>query len=175
MKTGRCYLVMLLFRLLPETRLFGLKAFLLRFIGVKVGCNVRVCSSVRILGGGSLEIGDNTWVGHETLIFSSSSIKIGSCVDIGPRVYIGTGTHEIDAPGAHSAGQGLSRDVVIGDGVWLGACSAVLPGVSIGKKAVVAAGAVVAQDVVECTIVAGIPAKLLRAGLEKTGRDVIQL
>jgi acetyltransferase-like isoleucine patch superfamily enzyme len=153
---------MLLFRLFPETRLFALKALLLRWAGVKVGHNVRVCSSVTILGSGPLEIGDDTWVGQQVLIVSSSCVRIGSCVDIAPRVFIGTGTHQIDADGKHSAGLGINRDVVICDGVWLGVCSTILPGISIGHKAVVAAGAVVTKDVLARKIVGGIPAEILK-------------
>jgi acetyltransferase-like isoleucine patch superfamily enzyme len=109
-----------------------------------------------------LEIGDDTWVGHQVFIVSGSSVRIGSCVDIAPKVFIGTGTHDLDAEGAHSAGLGINRDVVVGDGVWIGACATILPGVSIGRKAVIAAGAVVAADVCEKQIVGGVPAKLLR-------------
>jgi acetyltransferase-like isoleucine patch superfamily enzyme len=161
-KNGKLYVCMLLFRLFPETRLFALKASLLRWAGIKVGHNVRVCSSVTILGSGSLEIGDDTWVGHQVLIISSSCVRIGSCVDIAPRVFIGTGTHQLDAEGKHSAGLGINRDVVIGDGVWLGACCTLLPGITIGTKAVVAAGAVVTRDVPERKVVGGIPAEILK-------------
>jgi acetyltransferase-like isoleucine patch superfamily enzyme len=153
---------MLLFRFFPETRFFGLKASLLRWAGAKVGSNVRVCSSVTILGPGSLKISDDTWIGHQVLIVSNSSVKIGSCVDIAPRVFIGTGTHQIDPEGKHSAGSGINRDVVVGDGVWLGVCATILPGISIGHKAVVAAGAVVTRDVPERKVVGGIPAEILK-------------
>lgn len=162
MKPERLYICNLLFHLLPETRCYPLKASLLRWAGAKVGSNVRVCSSVTILGPGCLEIGDDTWVGHQVFIVSSSSVRIGRCVDIAPKVFIGTGTHQLDPKGKHSAGLGINRDVVIGDGVWLGVCSTILPGISIGHKAVVAAGAVVTRDVPERKVVGGIPAEILK-------------
>lgn len=161
-KPVRIYLVSLLIRWIPETRGFALKARIIQWAGVKIGHQVRVCSSVTILGSGSLAIGDRTWVGHQSLIVSACSVTIGKDVDIGPCVYIGTGTHQLDAVGPRSAGKGLSQPVVIGDGVWLGAGSMILPGVTVGEKAVVAAGAVVAADVPARTIVGGIPAKELR-------------
>ena len=157
--TARLFLCGKLMALLPETRLFALKASLLRWAGVEVGSNVRICSSVTILGTESLSIGENTWIGPQVFISASADISIGSNVDIAPRAYIGTGTHEIDPVGPHSAGAGKAISIVIKDGVWLGAGALILPGVTIGQKAVVAAGAVVATDVDARTIVAGVPAK----------------
>lgn len=152
----------LIFFVLPETRLFGFKARILQLAGARLGRNVRVCSSASILGGGDLLIGDDTWIGHQVLICSSSRVAIGKAVDIGPRVYIGTGTHEIDSEGAHSAGAGINKDVVIADGVWLGVGSTVLPGVTIGEKSVIAAGAVVTEDVPPRVVAGGVPARVLR-------------
>ena len=127
-----------------------------------MGRNVRVCSSATILGNGSLEIGDDTWIGQQVLIICSSQVRIGSCVDVGPRVFIGTGTHELDPVGDHSAGTGINRDIIVGDGVWLCACTTILPGISVGSKAVVAAGAVVNRDVPARKIVGGVPARVLK-------------
>jgi acetyltransferase-like isoleucine patch superfamily enzyme len=153
---------MLWFRLLPETRCFALKSALLRWMGIKVGRGVRVCSSVTFLGNGCLEIGDDTWIGQQVLIICSSHICIGSNVDIGPRVFIGTGTHQLDPVGLHSAGVGVNKDVVVGNGAWLCASATILPGVSIGQKAVVAAGAVVTENVPDRKIVGGVPARGLK-------------
>ena len=162
MKPQRLYVCALLFKVLPETRCFSLKTLLLRWAGARIGSKVRICSSVTILGNGNLEIGDEAWVGHEVFIASSSCVKIGRCVDIAPRVFIGTGTHELDPCGDRSAGIGVNHDVIIGDGAWIGACAAILPGVSIGHKAVVAAGAVVTKAVGPREIVAGVPAKFVK-------------
>lgn len=118
-----------------------------------------------------LEIGQGTWIGQDVRISSSAKIRIGCCVDIGPQVMIATGTHEIDPVGEHSAGKGLNVDITVHDGVWLGARSLILPGVTIGRKAVVAAGAVVTKDVPEMCLVAGVPAvvkKSLGNGGEKS-------
>jgi len=146
---------------LPETRLFGFKAYLLQLAGARLGSNVRVCSSVSILGRGHLVVGDDTWIGHQVMICASSRVTIGKGVDIGPRVYIGTGTHEIDFYGAHSAGLGINHDVVIADGVWLGVGCIVLPGVTIGEKSVIAAGAVVTEDVLPRVMVGGVPGRVI--------------
>lgn len=149
-------------RQLPETRAFRLKAALLRWCGARVGANVRICSSATTFGNGELVIGHDVWIGHQAFICSSAQVRIGDCVDIGPQVYIGTGTHELDAMGPHSAGPGVNRPIEIGSGVWLGARTTVLPGVTIGRKAVTAAGAVVTQDVPPLHLVGGVPARVIR-------------
>jgi acetyltransferase-like isoleucine patch superfamily enzyme len=129
---------------------------------MKIGKNVRICSSVFMMGSGQLAIEDNTWIGHKAMIISTSSVKIGANVDIAPRVYIGTGSHEIDISGPRIAGKGTSQDIEIGDGVWIGAGAILLPGTKIAEKSIVAAGAVVKGNVPPYTLVGGIPAKVIK-------------
>jgi acetyltransferase-like isoleucine patch superfamily enzyme len=148
--------------IVPETSMFALKRSLLRWCGAKMAKNVRICSSARFFGCGALEIGGDTWIGHQCLMIASAEISIGACVDIGPQVYIGTGSHEIDSVGRHSAGKGKSMPIKIDDGCWLGAGSIILPGVRIGEKAIIASGTVVTQDVKPYTMVGGVPAKLIK-------------
>ena len=162
MKTYISYINSLIFRLLPETRWFGFKRFSIRLMGVNIGENVRVSSSVRIIGNGNLSIGDNTWIGPETMIVATSNISIGENVDIAPRVYIGTGTHEIGTDGHRMAGKGIEKDVKIGSGTWIGTGSIILPGVTIGPMCIIAAGSVVNKDVKDNTLVGGTPAKMIK-------------
>ena len=135
---------------------------MLRWAGAKVGKNVRVCSSVMIVGAGELEIGDNTWIGHRCLISASSSVRIGKNVDIAPNVFIGNGTHGITPDRDRIADVECSRDVEVGDGCWLCAGSMVLPGVSLGAKCVVAAGSVVTRSFGPMKLLAGVPACIKR-------------
>ncbi len=154
--------LLFLLKLLPETRCFSVKRSLLRLAGYEVGHDVRVCSSARFLGAGHIILKEGTWIGHESMLVSTSLISIGAGVDIAPRVYIGTGTHMIDPVGERTAGQGISKDVVIEDGVWIGTGSILLPGTRIGRKSVIAAGAVVTGNVGSLCIAAGVPAKLIK-------------
>lgn len=164
MRTIVAYLNNMIMKVLPETRCFGFKRWLWRRAGVKVGRNVRICSSVSFYGAGTLEIGDNTWVGNHVLIVSSSSIKIGASVDIAPRVFIGTGSHTIDVNADHIAATDISKDVTIGDGCWICINATILPGVTLGKKCVVAAGSVVTKSFTEDKIlIAGVPAKKIKS------------
>lgn len=135
---------------------------LLNRVGLNVHRNARIVSSVQIFGPQNIKIGEDTFIGHETLITGSynSSIIIGDFVDISNRVLISTGTHEIDMKGNHTAGKGRSKDIEIEDGVWVGMGAIILPGVRIGKKSIVATGSVVIDDVPSYSIVAGNPAKM---------------
>lgn len=163
MKSSILYISSILFPLLPDTRCFGFKRFMLMLAGAKIGRNVRICSSVKVTGAGNLTIGDNTWIGHRVLLVASSSIKIGSNVDIAPNVFIGNGTHEITPDRDRIADIELSKDIEIGDGCWLCANSVILPGVSIGRKCVVAAGSIVTKSVDSMKLIAGIPAEIKKS------------
>jgi acetyltransferase-like isoleucine patch superfamily enzyme len=72
-----------------------------------------------------------------------------------------TGTHDFHDP-QNRVGKMEGRPITICDGVWLGARSTILPGVTVGGGAVVGAGAVVTKDVPANTVVAGVPAKVIR-------------
>lgn len=163
MNSLRLFLVGLIVNMLPDTRCFGFKRALYKFAGVEVGANVRICSSAKIIGNGKLIIGNNTWIGHDTLIISTSSIVIGDNVDIAPRVYIGTGTHEIDLTTPGIAGKGINKDVLIGSGCWIGVGSSILPGTILGDKTIVAAGAIVNKSFESHVIIAGVPGSVLKS------------
>ena len=162
-KAGYLWIYRLATVWMPETRFFGVKAWLLRKCGAEIGRDVRICSSACFLGTGRLVIGDDVWIGPQGLFATSgaAAITIGSHVDIAPRVTIETGSHTIDPDGEHIGGAGYSASVTVGSGSWIGACAVILPGVSLAEKTLVAAGAVVTRDVSErggACLVAGVPA-----------------
>ncbi|WP_010523469.1 acyltransferase [Aquimarina agarivorans] len=163
MNSFKLFLVKLILPIIPETRLFGLKRFLYRFAGADIGKNVRLCSSVSILGNGKLKIGENTWVGHHVKIVCSSKIKIGKNVDIAPNVFIGTGSHHVDITGDRIAGKGKSEEITINNGSWLCAGSIILPNTSIGEMSIIAPGAVVRDAFESYNLLGGIPAKVIKS------------
>ena len=163
MNTSKLWLYRLITSWRPETRCFGLKASFLRWCGARVGNNVRINSSAIIMGDGSLEIGDDVWIGAGCRIspVGGATIKIGSCCDLGPEVMILTGSHLIDPQGSHIGGDGISCSVTIGAGSWLWARSTILPGVALPARTIVAAGAVVTRSIDgEKSLVAGVPAEI---------------
>lgn len=163
MNTFKLYLYHLITLVLPESRCFGLKNALLRWAGAKIGANVRIYSSAKILGTGELIIGDDVHIGAGARLspVAPAVITLGSHIDIGPEVMIITGTHEVDPSGEHIGGKGKAASVSIGSGSWLGARATILPGVTLSSKTLVAAGAVVTKSFEKSNIlVAGTPAAL---------------
>ena len=159
----RLYLINNLVKIMPPTRCYRIKAFLYRLSGIEISKSCRLTSSVNILGTMRLELGSGTFVGHQVLIAGGDSeIIIGSNVDIAPRTVIVSGTHFIDMCGPRSAGGGASYDIFIGDGVWIGANSTILGGVTIGKKAIIGAGSVVNNDIPPYVMAVGNPCRPIK-------------
>ena len=148
--------------LLPETRCFGIKRLLWRLAGVQIGKNVRICSSARIIGDGTLVISDGTWIGPGCFISSSSAIRIGRDCNIAPNVAIITGTHEIDTEGPSIAGEGYALPIEIGNGVWICASCTIVAGAKVGDRSILAAGSVVTHDVTAGELWGGVPAKRIK-------------
>lgn len=106
---------------------------------------------------------------HASFIASIAHIYIGNYVMFGPHVTIRGGDHRIDLIGKHiievSEKEKLSendKDVIIEEGVWVGCNVTILKGVKIGKGSVIAAGAVVTNDVPPYSIVGGVPARIIK-------------
>lgn len=171
------YAFSLVAKLLPATRLFGLKRWLLRLAGAKVGNNVRCASSARFQLTGPLQIGADTWIGHEVLVVGGDApVEIGACCDIAPRVLIATGTHQIAPHAAHVAGKGYSLPIRIGDGCWIGAGAIILGGTTLGAHCIVAAGAVVRGQFPERVLIGGVPARVIKSidALTSPSADAIE-
>ena len=103
----------------------------------------------------SIRIGNYCHINRDCFLDGRSGITIGDNVSISYSVKIITGSHDVSA----SDFAPKFAPVNIGDNVWIGIGATILPGVNIGKGAVIAAGAVVTHDVSEYSIVGGIPAK----------------
>ena len=106
-------------------------------------------------------IGDNVHINRQAHIWAgeNSKIVIGSDVLTGPGCFITSDNHTIHKDRPIRLQPASEQDVHIGSDVWLGAHAVILPGVTIGDGAVVAAGAVVTQDVDPYTVVGGVPAR----------------
>jgi acetyltransferase-like isoleucine patch superfamily enzyme len=132
---------------------------------IEIGANVYVGHQTILKGYHSsrMVIGDGTWIGAQCFFHSGGGLTIGSDVGIGPGVRILTSSHQLDdadGPILHAPVQ--FAPVVIEDGSDIGVGAILLPGTRVGRGAQVAAGAVVAEDVPEYTIAAGVPARVLR-------------
>lgn len=102
--------------------------------------------------------------------FVQGHVTIGISVAIGPFVRIITDDHELGTP-HRRAGQSFTRPVQIGNGVWIGASVTILGGVTVGDGAIIGAGSVVTRSVAANTIVAGVPARIVRQ-IQSTEADL---
>jgi maltose O-acetyltransferase len=111
------------------------------------------------LSGGHLEIGNNVFINYGSSLVSSQHVKVGNDCLIGTHVMVmDCDFHRVEDKVWDTTGE----PIVIEDRVWLGNRSIVLKGVTVGHDAVVAAGSVVTRDVPPRTVVAGVPAKVVR-------------
>ncbi len=114
-----------------------------------------VCIKSLQRDGRRVSIGAGTVIDHDCLLSTTGGLLIGENVWISAGVWLVTGSHEIDDPGFAE----IYHPIVIDDHAWIGPRALVLGGVTIGRGAVVQAGALVTQDVLPRCMVGGVPAK----------------
>lgn len=161
----KIYIVNMLMAVLPNSGCQVLKAWLYRWAGVKVGSGVEFFQGIKVQGIGELEIHDRAFIGHEVLFMlnNGSKIVVEESAVVSSRCMIMTGFHPICPDGERIIGrEGTSSTVRICQGAAVLAGCNVLPGVTVGEMALVAAGATVTKDVEPRTLVGGCPAKLIR-------------
>lgn len=152
----------IILKILPLQAFCKVNSHCFKLMGHIIGRNAVLYSSVEMLGLIKVKIGNNSFVGHRTLFMGGDSIiKVGQNCDISSNVSFICGSHEI-GDSKRRAGKGISKDIIIGNGVWIGYGSLILGGVTIGDGAIIAAGSVVNKSVPENTIYGGVPAKEIR-------------
>lgn len=111
--------------------------------------------------GRNIYIGEYVFLNVLCTILDCNEVRIGNHVMIGPGVQIYTAAHDLKAQ-ARIQGWEVASPIVIEDNVWIGGAAILLPGVTIGRNAVVGAGAVVPKDVPANTVVVGNPARVIK-------------
>lgn len=126
--------------------------------------NLMIKHDVKIGGMNKITLGDNVYINHNVdIIARDQLILIGNNVIIASYVSIIGENHSLDNINSPIRYQKmLSKKIVIEDDVWIGTRAIILAGVTIGKGAVIGAGAVVTHDVSDYAIVGGVPAKIIR-------------
>ena len=140
--------------ILPIVPFWKLRRAYLKLLGMKIGKGTFIMKDNYFINPNLIAVGDHSHINRGCTIDARGKIKIGNSVSVSHNVNIITGSHDI-----HSSGfVGVFKEISISDYAWIGIGSTILQGVSIGKGAVVCAGAVVTKDVGDYEIVAGIPA-----------------
>ncbi|KAA2261736.1 acyltransferase [Solihabitans fulvus] len=146
-------------------RWLGYRALGLRVDTPNIFPGLRVAGRLR-----NVEIGAGTFLNRECFIEAVAEVRIGRDCQFGPQVAILTSHHPWTADGSVSK-YPQGRSVRIGDRVWLGARTIVVPGVTLAPDVAVAAGAVVARDCLEPGLYAGVPARWVGPAKSADGAD----
>lgn len=125
--------------------------------GVKIGKGSHIHMGTQFFYPANIKIGSDTIIGQNAFLDGRDKLIIGDHVDIASDVMIYNSEHDINSEDFHA----VTAPVEIEDYVFIGPRSIILPGVKIGKGAVIAAGAVVTKEVPPFVIVGGVPAKMI--------------
>ncbi len=132
--------------------------FFYQLSGIEMGKGSTIHMGARFYQPNNISIGKGTIIGDHAFLDGRATLKIGSHVDIASKVMIYNSQHDLGSPTMKAK----EEPVEIGDYCFIGPRAIILPGVTLGKGAVVAAGAVVTENVPAGEVVGGIPAKKIK-------------
>lgn len=147
---------------LRPTDLYGEngKNILKQLLG-RTGNNITIRPPFRCSYGYRIEVGENFFSNFGLTILDSGKVTIGDNAFIAPNVSIYTNTHPLH-PEKRNEKWDIGIDVSIGDNVWIGGNTIILPGVHIGNNVVIGAGSVVTKNIPDNVIAVGNPCKVAR-------------
>jgi acetyltransferase-like isoleucine patch superfamily enzyme len=129
-------------------------------IGTEIDSSTTIFPPFYTNFGKFIQIGKNVFINHACSFLDMGGITIEDDVLIAPKVNIITENHPVNPSDRKVL---VPKPVTIKNNAWIGTGATILPGVTVGKNAIVAAGAVVTKDVPDNSIVAGIPAKIIKS------------
>ena len=142
---------------IPHIPFWSWRRCYLRLVGMKIGEGSFIMKRNYFMNANLISIGKHSHINTQCILDGRGGITIGSSVSISHRVNIMTGSHDYRSRNF----QGIFKPIVIEDYVWIGVGATLLQGVTIGRGAVVCAGAVVTNDVPPYAVVAGVPAQTI--------------
>lgn len=148
------------FNALPALDTAAINASLREILGA-AGPGLHINQPFRCDYGENIRVGCNFFANFNLTILDEALVTFGDNVFIGPNVSIYTACHPLD-PDERRTGIEWALPVTVGNDVWIGGSTTILPGVTIGDGAVIGAGSVVTRDVPARTVVAGNPARIIR-------------
>jgi maltose O-acetyltransferase len=155
--------------MLPDFGSGALRGRLYGLIGFDVAPSAFIMGNLELLRGSApdgfydkLHVGQGTVIGNHVTINLDADVRIGNNVSVSPFVRIYTSTHQLGPGSNRRLSAVLAKPVIIEDGCWIGLGAMLLPGVTLGRGSVVAAGAVVMSEVPPNSYVEGNPAQVAR-------------
>ena len=134
---------------------------LIKKIIAKTGQNFLIEQPFMCDYGYNIEIGENFYSNHNLIILDCARVTFGNNVFLGPNCAFYTAGHPLDFQ-TRNNGLEFAYPIKIGNNVWFGGNVVVLPNVTVGNNVVAAAGAVITKDVPDNSLVAGVPAKVVK-------------
>ncbi len=128
---------------------------------IKAGDELHIEQPFKCDYGYNIEVGNNFFANYGFTVLDVGKVRIGNDCMCGPDVSIYTAGHPVHYE-ARNSGYEYGIDVTIGDNVWIGGHTVILPGVKIGNGVVIGAGSVVTKNIPDCCIAAGNPARVIR-------------
>ena len=137
------------------------KQDILRGLLGHAGENIWIEAPAYFAYGCNTYIGENFYANFNLVVVDDIEVHIGNNVMVAPNVTLSVTGHPVD-PEYRRGGTQFSLPIVIGDDVWIGANSDILPGVTIGDNSVIGAGSVVTQDIPANSVAYGVPCRVIR-------------
>jgi len=134
---------------------------LLKEILGKTGEYVNIEAPFHCDYGYNIEVGENFFANYNLVVLDVGKVRIGDNAQIAPNVSIYTAGHPIH-PDSRNSGYEYGIDITIGDNVWIGGNTCIMPGVTIGNNVVIGAGSVVTKDLPDNVIAVGAPCRIIR-------------
>lgn len=125
------------------------------------GKNIIINQPFRCDYGCNIHLGENFMANFNLTVLDEAEVRIGRNAFIGPNVNIFTACHPLEAD-ARATGAEWAEPVTIGDDVWIGGGTTILPGVTIGDRVVIGAGSVVTKDIPSDSVAVGNPARVIK-------------
>ena len=145
---------------LPPER-WGEKTALIKEILGKTGESISIEAPFHCDYGYNIEVGENFFANYNLIVLDVGKVRIGDNAQIAPNVAIYTAGHPIH-PDSRNSGYEYGIDVTIGDNVWIGGNTCIMPGVTIGNNVVIGGGSIVTKDIPDNMIAVGNPCKVIR-------------
>lgn len=137
------------------------RADALRSLLGHVGENVEVVSPFQVDYGTYVTLGDGVFLNFGCVILDTCAVTIGAGTLVAPGVHFYAATHPVD-PSVRRSGLEMGAPITVGENVWIGGRSVLLPGVTIGNDTTIGAGSVVTNDIPSGVLAVGTPCRVIR-------------